>query len=104
MRTRTRCRRRIGMYNLIWAGTGALAWRCRGRCAHRCADVFFVPFVISIAIVVLIIVMRGYGVSKAGLLKHPPTGHVHLDPEPGCLRQRTLALWLSRIALPSTYV
>jgi hypothetical protein len=28
----------------------------------------------------------------------------HLDPEPGLMQSRTLALWLSRIALPAMYV
>ena len=93
--------RRIGLYNLIWAGTGAMALAIQGtiiRIDPRA--IFFVPLLIHVAIVGIILFMRGYGVARAA---DPPTV-AHPDPEPALLKQRTLALWLSRIALPSTYV
>ncbi|MDB5322875.1 MAG: Major Facilitator Superfamily protein [Phycisphaerales bacterium] len=105
--------RRIGMYNLIWAGTGALAVAVQGTLLKIDARmVFVVPFAIHVAIVGIIVAFRGYGVLASSTAEDrvaeatQPTGveHVHVDPEPALLRQRTLALWLSRIALPSTYV
>jgi MFS family permease len=96
--------RRIGMYNLIWAGTGALAVAIQGTLLRLDARmVFLVPFVIHLGIVGLIVCMRSYGRTPE-LSPDAATPPPHLDPEPALLRQRTLALWLSRIALPSTYV
>jgi hypothetical protein len=96
--------RRIGMYNLIWAGTGAMAVAVQGTLLKFDARmVFLVPFVIHVAIVGMILASKGYArrtPDKAAELTQPP----HLDAEPELLQQRTLALWLSRIALPSTYV
>ena len=95
--------RRIGLYNLIWAGTGALAVAVQGtilRIDPR--GVFLLPLLIHVAIVIWILVTRGYGDSTQSTAA--AAAHPHLDPEPELLRQRTLALWLSRIALPSTYV
>jgi len=71
--------------------------------------VFAVPLGIHLVIVGIIVSRRGYGMPDEDTVAEAtqPTaapGHVHIDPEPALVRQRTLALWLSRIALPSTYV
>ena len=96
--------RRIGMYNLIWAGTGALAVAVQGTLLKFDARmVFLVPFVIHVAIVIMIVVVKGYARRTQDKVAES-TPPAHLDAEPELLRQRTLALWLSRIALPSTYV
>jgi hypothetical protein len=96
--------RRIGMYNLIWAGTGALAVALQGTLLKFDPRmVFLVPFVIHVFIVVLIVAVKGYA-RRAQDKVAQATPPVHVDAEPALLRQRTLALWLSRIALPSTYV
>ncbi|HEY7118713.1 MAG TPA: MFS transporter, partial [Tepidisphaeraceae bacterium] len=93
--------RQIGMYNLIWAGTGALAVAVQGTILKiDPRGVFFLPLLIHLTIVVLILKTRGYGEPVAG----PAAPRPHLDPEPALQRQGTVALWLSRIALPSTYV
>jgi hypothetical protein len=98
--------RRIGMYNLIWAGTGAMAVAVQGTLLKFDARmVFLVPFVIHVAIVITIVFVKGYArLPKSEGRVAEATQSTHLDAEPALLRQRTLALWLSRIALPSTYV
>lgn len=103
--------RRIGVYNLVWAGTGALAVAVQGTLLKIDARmVFLVPLMVHVAMVGIIVVVRGYGVGRSGTedrvteVTQPIKAHVHVDPEPELLAQRTLALWLSRIALPSTYV
>jgi MFS family permease len=94
--------RRIGLYNLVWAGTGALAVAVQGLIMSvDPRGVFVVPLVIHVAIVVMILLTRGYGDEAAA---GGAEGHAHVDPEPELLAHRTLALWLSRITLPSTYV
>jgi hypothetical protein len=96
--------RRIGMYNLIWAGTGALAVAVQGTLLKFDArTVFLVPFVIHVAVVITIVTAKGYARRPHGKAA-APAQPAHLDAEPALLQQRTLALWLSRIALPSTYV
>jgi MFS family permease len=93
--------RRLGLYNLIWAGTGAMALAAQGTILKiDPRGIFFVPLVIHVVIVGLIVWTRGYGVARTA----DPATVAHPDPEPALLRQRTLALWLSRIALPSTYI
>jgi hypothetical protein len=83
--------RRIGLYNLIWAGTGALALAAQGTILKiDPRGVFFVPLVIHVVIVGLIVWTRGYGVARAA----DPMALAHPDPEPALLRQRTLALLL----------
>jgi len=98
--------RRIGLYNLIWAATGAIGVAMQGMLVgFDKRAVFFVPMIVHVVIVVLIVVRRGYlhddkrdtGASVTLSAAHP-------EPEPALLAQRTQALWLSRIALPSTYV
>jgi MFS family permease len=97
--------RRIGTYNLIWAGTGALAVAVQGTILKiDPRGVFLVPLVIHLVIIGIIVVTRAYKDDGAKGDAVAATPHVHVDPEPALLAQRTLALWLSRIALPSTYV
>jgi hypothetical protein len=96
--------RRIGVYNLVWAGTGALAVAVQGKLiAIDPRTVFLVPLLIHVSIVGVILAFRRYGAAD-GAPADPQEVHSHPEPEPALLRQRTLALWLSRIALPSTYV
>jgi MFS family permease len=94
-----RLSRRIGAYNLVWAGVGVLAIAVEGALIERWPlGVFLIPLVAHVAC--------------AGLMwrhREPTTIEAspdspHLSPEPALLAQRTQALWLSRIALPATYV
>jgi hypothetical protein len=94
--------RRISVYNVVWAGTGAATLAVNG------AIIEFWPagvFVITALV---------HGVSALVMLKSAPlrgggeTGQAappvaHVDPEPELLRVRTLALWLSRISMPASY-
>jgi MFS family permease len=119
--------RRIGLYNLIWAATGAIGLAAQGTLVRvDVRAVFFIPMVIHIVITAIVLTRRDFGnwaddktresdapSPRAGyapgdnpdssLPAHAPP-HAHLEPEPALLAQRTQALWLSRIALPSTYV
>lgn len=95
--------RRIGLYNLIWAGTGAVGVALQGKLmAIDRRAVFFIPMVIHVVIVAVVLSRRGLGNWEDD--KTGEAEAAHLEPEPALLAQRTQALWLSRIALPSTYV
>lgn len=90
--------RRIGLYNVIWAFTGAVAVAVQGLLIKLDPRaVFAAPLLIHLAILLILWTQR----------KHPApqdATHAHLQPEPQLLHRRTQALWLSRITLPSTYV
>ena len=90
--------RRIGAYNLVWSGTGALAIALQGAMMLISPrTVFIAPLLIHGAILVILGTNRQYCAQ----------GHDHatrLDAEPELASQRKLAMWLSRITLPSTYV
>ncbi|HWB53852.1 MAG TPA: MFS transporter [Tepidisphaeraceae bacterium] len=93
--------RRLSVYNLIWPFVGAVATAICGLViAHLPTGLFYISAAIN-ALGALIIWMGGHQPAEklktAIELPTPP-------PEPALLRQRTLALWLSRIALPSTYL
>jgi MFS family permease len=95
--------RRIGVYNLVWAGTGAVAVAVQGTIIKLDPrGVFFIPLVIHVVCVSIFVLVRGYG--EPSQAAESAGDHAHLNPEPELVRQRTVALWLSRIALPSTYV
>jgi MFS family permease len=88
--------RRIGIYNLLWAGTGAISFAFSGVLIEHCPMGFFlVPAILHAAAIWLIIFF-------------PPStsqvAHGHVAPEARLEQQRRLALWLSRIALPATYL
>ena len=96
--------RRIGLYNLIWAATGTIGLALQGTLMRfDPRAIFFIPMLIHIAIVIIVLLQRGYGESTSDQAAQviPP---VHIEPEPALLAQRTQALWLARISLPSTYV
>jgi MFS family permease len=95
--------RQIGAYNLVWAGTGAVAVAVQGTILKLDPrGVFLVPLMIHLAIIGIILATRGYGEEVTA--DASADAHAHPDPEPALVAQRTLALWLSRIALPSVYV
>jgi MFS family permease len=96
--------RRISIYNVVWAGTGAATLAVNGTIIEFWpAGVFVITALV-------------HGTSAVIMLKSAPprrgeTGEVpahaphpaHADPEPELLRVRTLALWLSRISMPASY-
>ena len=88
--------RRIGLYNLIWSGVGAITLAVSGLIIdHFLWGMFVIPM---LAHLVVISILLGQQVSPA---IEEETGHA--APEPALAAQRRLALQLSRIGLPATY-
>ena len=98
--------RRLGVYNCVWSGTGAVTVALAGLLLkYWPVGNFVIPgfWHCMMALLVLRVVNRG----KASAAEEPPAGepeHVRIDAEPELLRVRTLALWMSRLALPATFV
>ncbi len=89
--------RRIGVYNLVWAGVGVVTIAGEGVLIdHWPLGVFLIPIAVHAACVWLMWFQPEPPIESAD--------HAHLEVEPALLRKRTLALWLSRISLPATYV
>jgi MFS family permease len=100
--------RRLGCYNIVWASMGAIALAATGAIIqHAPAWVFFGAVGSGHIIAGILVLYRTR--SKPNVdncsFVHSPT---HDAPPPlldeAVVRQHRLALWLSRIALPSTYV
>jgi MFS family permease len=86
--------RRIGIYNLTWAGTGALTIAICGTVIVKWrAGVFVIPALAHFCMAALMFIRE---VDPVG------TGP-HVAPEPELIPMRTLAMRLSRVALPATY-
>jgi len=89
--------RRIGVYNLVWSGVNAISVAGTGwLIAQTHAGLFFVG---ALATILAGLVLFG----SRRLDTIAPT-HAHAEPEPALLHQRKLALALSRIGLPATFV
>jgi len=87
--------RRISIYNLVWSATGAVTIALCGIVITHFPPGIFLATV-------------GAHLTSLGLLMrfHPPAhpaSAAHLHPEPELLAVRTLAMRLSRIALPATF-
>lgn len=98
--------RRIALYNVLWAAGGALVLAVNGTVIeHFGGGVFAFPAIFhGVAMTLMRISARSNvdpspPAAEVGA-PHPPVAHV----EPELLRLRTTALWLSRVALPATYV
>src|SRR5438128_9646450 len=90
----------LGAYNLVWAGIGACAVAINGTIIeHWPRGVFIIPTIAHAAGLILL------SLTPTG--PAPGTrsdGNQDLRAEDALLAQRRLALWLSRIALPATYI
>ncbi|HEY8667847.1 MAG TPA: MFS transporter [Tepidisphaeraceae bacterium] len=94
--------RRLGLYNIIWAATGAIAVACSGAIISRFAwGIFAIPCAAH-AFSALALATQRAGPVDSRVISSSDVPVLH--PEPQLLAIRTLALWLSRIALPATYV
>jgi MFS family permease len=91
--------RRLGIYNLVWSGAGAGVMAVNGTVMdYWPSGLFLIPLLAHVAGWFLTLLMQGNHAGAA------PSAAVHPPAEPKLLAKRTLALWLSRIALPATYV
>jgi MFS family permease len=93
--------RRIGTYNLVWSGTNVVALAISGTIIERWpAGMFILPAGAHVMSAMLMWLRKDVEPPIAAAAETAPPAR----PEPELLSKRTLALWLSRIALPSTYV
>jgi hypothetical protein len=100
--------RRLGCYNIVWASMGAIALAATGAIIqHAPAWVFFGAVGAGHLVAGILVLYRTRLMPPINdcNLDHTPA---HDEPQPlpdeAVVRQHRLALWLSRIALPSTYV
>ena len=92
--------RRIGAYNLLWSFIGTAAVAATGTIISRFpAGMFLIPLGCHVSAVALLAAGAVEGPAA------PPEGSsaAHPPADESLLRQRTLALVLSRTALPATY-
>lgn len=92
--------RRIAVYNVVWAGAGALTLAVNGAIIDYWPAGVFVITALSHGVSAVLLMTDPHPPLPAGASVIPP---VPADPEPELLRVRTLALWLSRISMPATY-
>lgn len=91
--------KRLTMYNLVWSGLNAATLAVSGVIIqHWPAGLFVLP-IIAHGIAAC---LARFGGRPTTQIAHAASPHV--KPEPELLHLRTLALWLSRIALPATYI
>jgi MFS family permease len=101
--------RRVGIYNLVWSGGSALIFALTGTILHWRPEAIFLiaiaAHLLSAVIVLALLLQRsaaGHPLAAGPAAFHPPIDpHEDLDR---LFRSRTLALWLSRICLPATFV
>jgi MFS family permease len=92
--------RRLGIYNLVWAGTFAVSVAMTGTIIKLAPMLLFAIPVVLHGLIAILAMTR---------IREMPDGVADAaddapQPEPALLHQRTLALWLSRIALPGTFI
>lgn len=104
--------RRIGIYNLVWSGMGTVIVAVSGAIIdHWPLGIFILPLTVHLAAATLLLLRKDVeasisvgSASADRLLLTPEPRTPNPLPETPLLAQRTLALWLSRLALPSTFV
>jgi hypothetical protein len=97
--------RRLGTYNLVWAGTGALAVAVNGTIIHWWAPGVFMTAAVMHAVgAVMLALLVSPSAPRGRNAEAASHGPAHEEPEPELLAQRRLAMWLSRISLPATYM
>jgi MFS family permease len=90
--------RRIGVYNLLWSAAAALIIAANGALIdHAPWAVFVIPIIVHALCAVLISRIREPAHEPGG-------GHATVEAAPELLAVRRLALALSRVSLPATYV
>jgi MFS family permease len=92
--------RRLGVYNLVWSGTSAVSIALTGLLIeHLPIGLFVIPAAMHVANLAIVLTQV-----RDPNERDLPATTASLEPEPELLRLRTLALWLSRIALPGTLI
>jgi hypothetical protein len=93
------------MYNLVWSANNAITLAVSGAVIQRWPSGVFAMAAASHAGAILVLWISGISsTNEEPVSPSPPTVEME-EAEREVLRsQRTRALWLSRIALPSTYV
>ncbi|HEX4054286.1 MAG TPA: MFS transporter [Tepidisphaeraceae bacterium] len=87
--------RRISVYNLVWSGTGAVTVSLCGLViAHFPQGIFLITVAVHL-------ISLGFLPRLRAPMHNATTPQLH--PEPELLELRTLAMRLSRIALPATF-
>jgi hypothetical protein len=114
-----RLARRLGVYNCVWSGSGFLTFAAAGFVLeHWPSGIFILPALAHAAMALLLFaglrrrarepasgaasVTPAEPAEPALAVPHPPGAHDAAEPE--LLRVRTLALWMSRLTLPATFV
>ncbi len=105
----SRLSRRLGCYNIVWASTGSIALAATGAIIqHTPAWAFFGAVGAGHIIAGVLVWLRTRSmtpcIEDVGLAYPPAHDAPRPMPDEVVIRQHRLALWLSRIALPSTYV
>lgn len=92
--------RRVGAYNLTWALAGAIAVLITGPLIeHWPAGMFLLPAILHATSAAIMLTRV-----RLDRPDHAIDAPAVIKPEPDLLCSRTLALWLSRSALPAMYV
>src|SRR5436305_8372324 len=107
--------KRLAMYNLIWSGVNALTLAVSGSIIQYWPSGIFILVACAHMVALLVLLRSRQNTPGSEVLRRPGSDGAEesgsseylgtqREPEPQLLRVRTQALWLSRIALPSTYV
>ena len=97
--------RRLGVYNCVWSGTGAVTVALAGLLLkYWPTGNFVIPAAWHVLMALLVWWVRSRDRAAADDAAADAEAAVHVSPEPELLRVRTLALWMSRLALPATFV
>ena len=108
----SRLSRRLGCYNIIWASAGAIAVAASGAIIQHAPAWVFFGIVAAGHLLAGVLIFCRTRFSAASLDNDEPAETpAYSEPESSSptldaavVRRHRLALWLSRIALPSTYV
>src|SRR3954468_18294547 len=97
--------RRLGIYNCVWSGAGTVTVALAGTLLKYWPTGTFVIPGFWHAVMALWLLTRLARQQEADSAALPADTPAHApQPEPELLRVRTLALWMSRLALPATFV
>jgi hypothetical protein len=97
--------RRLGVYNCVWSGAGTVTVALAGTLLKYWPTGTFVLPGFWHAVMALWLLTRLARQQEADSAALPADTPAHApQPEPELLRVRTLALWMSRLALPATFV